>query len=62
MWRGMSLETAGEAPYFLATNSDLKNVTGSYFDMQKETNFPPNVTDLKKRAELSEKILEWIKK
>lgn len=62
MRKSMPLNTAGEAPYFLATNTDLHNVTGAYFDRQKPTEFPSNVTNLKKREELTVKTLEWFKK
>ncbi|UZS00306.1 SDR family NAD(P)-dependent oxidoreductase [Chondrinema litorale] len=59
MRKSMSLDIAGEAPYFLATNQELKDITGSYFDMQKKSTFPSNVTNFKKREELKMKLFEW---
>jgi len=59
MLKSMPLAMAGEAPYFLATSTDLKAVTGSYFDMKQKTAFPLNVNDLKKHKRLREKLIQW---
>lgn len=60
MRKSMSLEVASDAPYFLATNTALNNVTGSYFDMEKKIAFPSNVNNFKKRKALAVKTIEWL--
>lgn len=59
MLKSMPLAMAGEAPYFLATDTGLKAATGSYFDMKQKTAFPLNVNDLKKHKQLREKLIQW---
>lgn len=59
MLKSMPLARAGEAPYFLAANTNMKAATGSYFNMKQRSAFPLNVHDEKVLGQLSKKISEW---
>lgn len=59
MLHSMPLEVAGEAPYLIATDTNLRNTTGSFFNRNEKAVFPPQLYDRKIRERLTEKIGEW---
>jgi NAD(P)-dependent dehydrogenase (short-subunit alcohol dehydrogenase family) len=62
MMKSMPLEMAGNAPFFLATDEQIKGVTGQFFNLKTLDQFPRNVQDANARNQLAETTAEWMSK